>query len=357
MTRPVLVIAAAGVLGGAERVVLDWASALEPPVVLACPLGPLADCAAQTGIEIEPLPDRPLRLRGRRVRAALELGGLARDVARLARDRRPRVVVTSGRRPLLAAGTAPLGGAPLLAILHDLAPRAPLGTLLRGATARSGAVVATSGAIARAADPRGRRLGRTHVVHPGVDQPRGRCRIRRPARPARAVPRRARPVEARRPGARDRRAHTGAPARRRRCAAGRRPAGLRRRAARAGRAAGPRRARALPRRARRPPPGDGFGALPPSLRGPRAVRPGARRGARRRQAGGGARCGRPARDRHARLRAAVSAGRRRGRRRRAAGRARRSGGAGSRARAGACVRPPARRARRFAAIVERISRP
>jgi glycosyltransferase involved in cell wall biosynthesis len=197
----VLLISAAGVLGGAERVLLAWAQALERPALLACPPGPLAEAAASAGLRVAPLRDRPLRRRGRSVRAALELAALARDVARLARQHRPAVVVASGRRPLLAAAVAPLAGARVVALHHDLPaappsgqhlvtlqhdrPAAPLGAprlvtlqhdlagapqrwALRAASARSAAVVATSGAIARAADPRGRRPGRTHVVHPGV---------------------------------------------------------------------------------------------------------------------------------------------------------------------------------------------
>jgi glycosyltransferase involved in cell wall biosynthesis len=79
------------------------------------------------------------------------------------------VIVASGQRPLLAAASAPLAGARLLALQHDLPPAPPAAALLRAAAARSGAIVATSGAIARALDPGGRRLGRTHVIHPGVD--------------------------------------------------------------------------------------------------------------------------------------------------------------------------------------------
>ena len=37
--RPVLLVAAAGVLGGAERVLLDWARELLRPTLLACPPG------------------------------------------------------------------------------------------------------------------------------------------------------------------------------------------------------------------------------------------------------------------------------------------------------------------------------
>ncbi len=173
--RPVLLVAAAGVLGGAERVLLDWAVALreeparERQLLLACPPGPLAGAARGAGLELLTLPERPLRRRGRSGRAALDLAGLARDVARLARRHRPAVVVASGQRPLLAAAWAPLADARLLALQQDLPPGPASARLLRAASARAAALVALSGAIARASDPRGRRLGRTHVIHPGVE--------------------------------------------------------------------------------------------------------------------------------------------------------------------------------------------
>jgi glycosyltransferase involved in cell wall biosynthesis len=188
--RPgVLLVSAAGLLGGAERVLLDWAGAIEQPPLLACPPGSLAEAAADAGVHVVALPERPLQRRGRSGRAAVDLAALAGDVARLARVHRPAVIVASGPRPLLAAAWAPTGGARLIALLHDLPPeRAPLSTtraprallgvpasaaaaLLRAAAARADAIVATSGAIARAADPRARRLARTHVIHPGVDAP------------------------------------------------------------------------------------------------------------------------------------------------------------------------------------------
>ena len=119
--RPALLVSAAGVLGGAERVLLGWACAIERPVVLACPPGPLADAARASGLGVIALADRPLRRRGRTGRAAADLAALALDVARLARAHRPAIVVASGERPLLAAAAAPLAGAPLVALLHDLA--------------------------------------------------------------------------------------------------------------------------------------------------------------------------------------------------------------------------------------------
>jgi glycosyltransferase involved in cell wall biosynthesis len=160
MTPPTLVVAAAGGLGGAERVLLDWAGALEPSVVLACPPGPLAAAAADAGLAIAPLAARSLRRRGRSGRAALDLMALARDIARLTRAHRPAVVVASGERSLLAAAWAPRHGARLLALHHDAPRGGALGAVLGRAAARSDAIVATSAAIA----PRG-----ATVIHPGVD--------------------------------------------------------------------------------------------------------------------------------------------------------------------------------------------
>ena len=189
MSRPALLISAAGLLGGAERVLLGWAGAIERPVVLACPPGPLTDAARADGITVVALAERPLQRRGRSGRAARDLAALAGDVARLARAHRPGIVVASGQRPLLGAAAAPLAGARLLALLQDLPQPPPEGTperrggrrpgdraaahgrdaLLRAACARADAIVALSGAIARAADPGARRVSRTHVVNPGVD--------------------------------------------------------------------------------------------------------------------------------------------------------------------------------------------
>ncbi len=161
--RPALLVAQTGLLGGAERVLLDWSRALERPALLACPPGPLADAARAGGLEVLALPQRSLRRRGRTGRAALDLAGLARDLARLARRRRPAVVVASGRRPILAAAAAPLSGAGLVALHHDVPPGRALALALRAATARSTAAVATSRAAARAAG------SHASVIHPGVE--------------------------------------------------------------------------------------------------------------------------------------------------------------------------------------------
>ena len=163
--RPALLVAQTGLLGGAERVLLDWSRALERPVVLACPPGPLAAAAAAAGHRVEALPERPLQRRGRTAGAARDLAALARDVRRLARAHHPGVVVASGLRPVLAAAAA-RPGVPFVTVHHDLAGvPVPLGD----------AAVATSGAIAARLAGTARRGGwpvrgrRVTVIRPGVD--------------------------------------------------------------------------------------------------------------------------------------------------------------------------------------------
>ncbi len=154
VVKPVLLVPQTGLLGGAERVLLDWSRALARPAVFACPPGPLAEAAAATGLEVVALPARSLR-GGPRGVARLALR--ARDIAGLTRRHRPVVVVASGLRPVLAAAAAPLRGARLVTVHHDFA--------YAGAArvaARRGTAVATSSAVAR-------RVGAPHVIHPGVD--------------------------------------------------------------------------------------------------------------------------------------------------------------------------------------------
>ena len=167
--RPALLIPQTGALGGAERVLLDWSRALARPVVLACPPGRLADAAAAAGHVVEALPARPLQRRGRSGRAALDLAGLARDVARLAAAHRPGVVVASGaaarcsRPPRRRPGRAARHRAP------RPRPRAPAAAATppsrRPARSRRGSPGPRAPAGCRAAG--GRR--RVEVIRPGVD--------------------------------------------------------------------------------------------------------------------------------------------------------------------------------------------
>ncbi|MGH2950288.1 MAG: hypothetical protein ACRDPC_29150, partial [Solirubrobacteraceae bacterium] len=75
---PVLIVSYSGVLGGAERVLLDCATRLGSPVAIACPEGPLAAAVRDAGLDHEPLLERLLRLRGARLAHARALAALAR---------------------------------------------------------------------------------------------------------------------------------------------------------------------------------------------------------------------------------------------------------------------------------------
>ncbi len=157
---PTLIVSYSGVLGGAERVLLDCATRLERPVVVACPEGPLAAAVRAAGLEHARTRERPLRLG---IAHARGLAGLAREVAALTTQRAPPALVAWGARAVLA--TTPLRRRPpLLAVHHDLLPRAPVGAAVRWATSRADGVAAASQAIADEVTTPG-----ATILHPGVD--------------------------------------------------------------------------------------------------------------------------------------------------------------------------------------------
>jgi glycosyltransferase involved in cell wall biosynthesis len=159
-------------LGGAERILLDQAAALDGPVALACPEGPLAVSARAAGIEVAPLRPRRVELRAGvrdRIAAPLRIAAQARELRRVVAARRPRCVVASGMRALLSS-TAALGGpgprAPLAFVHNDLLPSPLVGRGVRAVAGRADLVVCLSQAIA---DDLARRGSRVVVVRPGVD--------------------------------------------------------------------------------------------------------------------------------------------------------------------------------------------
>jgi glycosyltransferase involved in cell wall biosynthesis len=159
---PPLIVSYSGMLGGAERVLLDCAARLDRGAVIACPDGPLAASLRAAGLEWAPVRERPLR---RGVAHARGLAGLARDSAVLARRYRAGAIVAWGARAVLA--TALLPARPrLLAVHHDLVPPGSptLAAALRRATARSDGVAAASSAIAADVGAPG-----AVILHPGVD--------------------------------------------------------------------------------------------------------------------------------------------------------------------------------------------
>ena len=170
-----LFVSYSGRFGGAERLLLDCAAALDGECVVACPEGPLADRAVSAGLRVVPLREHALELRGSpraAAAAALRLGAHAREARRLARDLQPDLVLAWGMRSAIALGARPLGGArpPRTVFQHnDLLPGPAVGRLVRAAASRFDRVVALSGAVARDLDPQGALGARLRVCHPGVD--------------------------------------------------------------------------------------------------------------------------------------------------------------------------------------------
>jgi glycosyltransferase involved in cell wall biosynthesis len=177
---PVLLVSYSGLLGGAERILLDCATRLGGDAIVACPEGPLAATARAAGLGHAPLAQRPLRLGARH---AAGLAALARDTAALARQHRPRAVVAWGARAVLAVGAVPRDRRPpVLAVHMDLLPRRGLGPALRRATGRADGVAAASAAIALAMTG-----GGAAILHPGVDLAAWRLEPPPPPEPPRAL--------------------------------------------------------------------------------------------------------------------------------------------------------------------------
>lgn len=143
----VVVASFSGVLGGAERVLLDCVTRAQQPLTVACPPGPLADALQAAQIEHVPLKPRPLR------RSASAIAGMARELRAL----KPEFTVAWGARAVLAAS---LEHAPWLAVHHDLL-RQPTRAVVRAATRYARGVLSASHAVAR-------QFG-GDVLHPGVD--------------------------------------------------------------------------------------------------------------------------------------------------------------------------------------------
>ena len=157
--NPTVIVSYSGVLGGAERILLDCVTRLDEPVVVACPEGPLAGAVRAAGLEHAAVTEHPLRLGAAHVRG---LAGLAREVRTLCAERHPSALVAWGARAVLA--TAPLRRRPpLLAVHMDLLPRRGVATAVRWATRRADGVAAASEAIAAAV------AVRATILRPGVD--------------------------------------------------------------------------------------------------------------------------------------------------------------------------------------------
>jgi N-acetylglucosaminyl-diphospho-decaprenol L-rhamnosyltransferase len=166
---PALFVSYAGVLGGAERLLLDMAAGLAETPTLACPEGPLAERARDQGIHVLAIPERPLELRASardRAGAPLRIAAHARELYALVRDLQPDVVVAWGMRPLLAAAAALRGRGrqPRLIFQHnDLLPGPAIARAVRAAARRADTICTLSECIARELELP------AHLINPGVD--------------------------------------------------------------------------------------------------------------------------------------------------------------------------------------------
>ena len=173
-----LIVSYSGVLGGAERLLLDFAEGIEDEAVVAAPPGPLLEAARAAGLEARPLRARPRELRAStrdRVLALARLAGHAREIRALVRAEAPDVLVGWGMRSALAAFPASGRRRQAFVFQHnDVLPGPVIGRLVRAMSRRADAVSALSRTIATDLDPAGRLGSRLHVVVPGVDLARFR---------------------------------------------------------------------------------------------------------------------------------------------------------------------------------------
>jgi GT2 family glycosyltransferase/glycosyltransferase involved in cell wall biosynthesis len=148
---PILLVSYAGVIGGAERVLLDFADGLDGERVLACPEGALAAAARERGVRVLPQPVHPLVLRGSwsiRARAATGLLAHGARVRGLVRALEPSLVVLSGMRSILAGLLIGPLDVPVIADHHDLVPGGWIGAALRRALRGASLIVVPSGVVA-----------------------------------------------------------------------------------------------------------------------------------------------------------------------------------------------------------------
>jgi N-acetylglucosaminyl-diphospho-decaprenol L-rhamnosyltransferase len=163
---PALFVSYAGLLGGAERIMLDVAIGLEETPTLACPDGPLSARARDTGLHVIALRERPLEVRASvrdRLSAPLRVAALGRELRGIVAALNPEAVFAWGMRAALAA-TALGRSRPALVFQHnDLLPGPLIGRAVVAAAGRADRIVALSSCAAS-------ELGRdVEVIHPGVD--------------------------------------------------------------------------------------------------------------------------------------------------------------------------------------------
>ena len=106
---PALIASYTSAAGGAERLLLDVASCLDEPPMVACPPGWLADEARARDLRVFELRERSLHVRRSlrdRIASVPRVAAHARELRRLYAALRPEVVVAWGMRTALATAAA-----------------------------------------------------------------------------------------------------------------------------------------------------------------------------------------------------------------------------------------------------------
>jgi glycosyltransferase involved in cell wall biosynthesis/GT2 family glycosyltransferase len=175
---PALIASYTSAAGGAERLLLDVATGLDAPPLIACPAGWLADEARAAGFTVFELPARSLHVRGSlrdRVASFGRVAAHSRELRRLYEDVRPSLVVAWGMRSAIATSAAMrrIEAPPPWIFEHiDFLPGPAIARAVRAAAARADRVVCVSHAVARDLDPQEALGDRIEVIHCGVDPAR-----------------------------------------------------------------------------------------------------------------------------------------------------------------------------------------
>src|SRR3954452_5973460 len=156
---PALIASYTSAAGGAERLLLDVASGLDEPPIVACPGGWLADEARRAGLTLFELRGRSLHMRRSlrdRIGPLTRLAAHSRELRRLYEDLRPELVVAWGMRTAIATSAAMrrIENPPRWVFEHmDFLPGPAIARAVRAAAVRADRIVCVSEAVARDLDP------------------------------------------------------------------------------------------------------------------------------------------------------------------------------------------------------------
>jgi glycosyltransferase involved in cell wall biosynthesis/GT2 family glycosyltransferase len=175
---PALIATYTSAKGGSERLLLDVATGMDEPPLIACPSGWLADEAREFGFTVFELPVRSLHVRRSlrdRVAAPARLVAHARELARLVEALRPEVVVAWGMRTAISMASAMrrVDEPPPWTFEHvDFLPGPAIARAVRRAASRADRIICISRALAADLDPAGALRDRIEMIHAGVDPAR-----------------------------------------------------------------------------------------------------------------------------------------------------------------------------------------